>query len=193
MKRLSLLGNSLYSVDQAIIARAEVATALEQKFDRIMNEYGQALSRLAASYEPVSSQREDLLQEILLAIWRALPRFRGECSERTFVYRIAHNRGLSYAWRRCPVHQPLDEIEAAHHPVDPHSHPEERTAQQHQKKRLLAAIQTLPVGYRQIIMLLLEDLSHAEIAEVLGITENNVAVRLNRARKALKQALGAAS
>jgi len=76
--------------------------------------------------------------------------------------------------------------------VDPRPHPEEQTTQQHQKKRLLDAIQTLPVGYRQIVLLLLEDLSQAEIAEVLGITENNVAVRLNRARKALKQALGAA-
>src|SRR5215468_12391204 len=94
MKRLSLPANSLDAVDGANIARAEVATALTQDFDRIMNEYGQALSRLAASYEPVPSQREDLLQEIVLAIWQALPRFRGECSERTFIYRIAQNRGL---------------------------------------------------------------------------------------------------
>src|SRR5262249_24717570 len=146
--------NSLYAVDQANIARAEVATPLAQDFDRIMSEYGQALSRLAASYEPVLSQREDLLQEIALAIWRALPRFRGECSERTFIYRIAHNRGLSYAWGRHPVHQPLDELEAVHEPVDPRPHPEEQTAQRYQKKRLLDAIQTLPVGYRQIILLL---------------------------------------
>jgi RNA polymerase sigma-70 factor (ECF subfamily) len=193
MKRLSLPANSLYAVDGANIARAEVATALVQDFDRIMNEYGQALSRLAASYEPVPSQREDLLQEIVLAIWRALPRFRGECSERTFIYRIAHNRGLSYAWHRHPIHQPLDELEAVDEPVDPRPHPEEQTAQRHQKKQLLDAVQTLPMAYRQIVMLLLEDLSQAEIAEVLGITENNVAVRLNRARKALKQALGVAS
>jgi len=45
------------------------------------------------------------------------------------------------------------------------------------------------MAYRQLIMLVLEDLSHTEIAEVLGITENNVAVRLNRARKMLKELL----
>ena len=192
MKRLSLPVDSLYPVNPANVARAEV-TPLEQKFDRIMSEYGPALSRLAGSYEPVPSRREDLLQEIALAIWQALQHFRGECSERTFLYRIAHNRGLSYAWHRRRVEEPLDEFEAAHHPADPHPHPEEQTAQQHQKKRLLEAIQSLPVGHRQIIMLLLEDLSHSEIAGVLGISENNVGVRLNRARKALKLALGVAS
>jgi RNA polymerase sigma factor (sigma-70 family) len=54
----------------------------------------------------------------------------------------------------------------------------------------MSAIQSLPLAHRQIIVLMLEDLSHAEIAEVLGITENNVAVRLNRARNALKNAMG---
>lgn len=172
------------------MGRVKVETALEQRFERIMREYGPALSRLAASYEPGSSQREDLLQEILLAIWRALPRFRGECSERTFIYRIAHNQGLSYAWRRRqPAQSSLEEIPEAHEPADTRPHPDEQAAQQHRKRRLMEAVQSLPVGYRQIIMLLLEDFSHAEMAEVLGITENNVAVRLNRARKALKAAM----
>jgi RNA polymerase sigma factor (sigma-70 family) len=192
MKRLSLPVDSPYPVNPANVARAEVTT-LEHKFDRIMREYGPALSRLATSYEPIPIRREDLLQEIAVAIWQALQHFRGECSERTFLYRIAHNRGLSYAWHRRRVEEPLDEFEAAHDPADPCPHPEEQTAQQHQKKRLLEAIQSLPVGHRQIIMLLLEDLSHSEIAEVLGISENNVGVRLNRARKALKLALGVAS
>lgn len=91
------------------------------------------------------------------------------------------------------MQQPLDEIPESRQPVDPRPHPEEQTAQRHQQTQLVAAIQSLRVAYRQIITLVLEDLSHAEIAEVLGISENNVAVRLNRARGALKAALGAAS
>ena len=54
----------------------------------------------------------------------------------------------------------------------------------------MVAIHSLPVTHRQMIVPMLEDLSHAEMADILGITENNVAVRLNRARKALKDALG---
>jgi RNA polymerase sigma factor (sigma-70 family) len=57
----------------------------------------------------------------------------------------------------------------------------------------MSAIQSLPVTHRQMIVLMLEGLSQAEIAEVMGITENNGAVRLTRARKALKDALGVRS
>jgi len=193
MRQSSSFGDPLCTVNHANILSAEPATAKDENFDRVLREYGPALSRLAISYEPIAAQREDLLQEIALAIWRALPRFRGECSERTFLYRIAHNQGLSHAWRRQPLRQPLDEIDESEEPVDPRPHPEEHTAQQHRKVRLVTAIQALPVGYRQIITLVLEDLSHAEIADVLGISVNNVAVRLNRARRALKAALGVAS
>ena len=74
---------------------SEQRHTLEKQFDRILSEHGAAISRLAFSYEAVAGIREELVQEIALAIWQALPHFRGECSERTFVYRIAHNRGLS--------------------------------------------------------------------------------------------------
>jgi RNA polymerase sigma factor (sigma-70 family) len=161
----------------------------EDRFNRILREYGPALSRLAFGYEKVAGPREELTQEIALALWQALPHFRGECSERTFVYRIAHNRGLTHACRRQPAHQPLDELPLPSEPVDPRPHPEQQMAMAHQRDRLRSAIQLLPLAYRQTVMLMLEDLSHAEIADVLGITEGNVAVRLNRARKALKEAL----
>jgi RNA polymerase sigma factor (sigma-70 family) len=165
--------------------------ALEQQFERILGEHGGALSRLAYSYEAVRSVREELVQEIALAIWQALAHFRGECSERTFVFRIAHNRGLSHVGRRRPPHEPLEDLKDADQPVDPRPHPEARAAQTDQRQRLMSAIQLLPVMHRQILVLVLEGLSHAEIAEVVGITENNVAVRLNRAREALKDTMGA--
>jgi len=162
----------------------------EQRFDRILRLYGPALSRLAYGYEKVAGPRDELVQEIALAIWQALPHFRGECSERTFVYRIAHNRGLTHACRRRPASDPLDELPPALEPADPRPHPEQQVAIAHEHGRLRAAIQRLPIVYRQVAMLVLEDLSHAEIADVLGITETNVAVRMNRAKKALKEALG---
>jgi len=169
---------------------SEGRRALEEQFDRILGDYGAAISRLAYSYEAVAGIREELVQEIALAIWQALTRFRGECSERTFVFRIAHNRGLSHVWRRRPSHQPLEELGESDQPVDPRPHPEEQAARTDQRVRLMSATQSLPVTHRQMIVLMLEGLSHAEIAEVMGVTENNVAVRLTRARKALKDALG---
>lgn len=164
--------------------------AVEKQFERILGEYGAAISRLAYSYEAVAGIREELVQEIALAIWRALPHFRGECSERTFVYRIAHNRGLTHVARRRPHQQSLDELEESDEPTDPRPHLDEQLAQTKQRERLALAVQSLPVAHKQMIVLMLEGLSYAEIGEVLGITENNVAVRLTRARKSLKETMG---
>jgi RNA polymerase sigma factor (sigma-70 family) len=161
----------------------------EERFDRVLRDYGPALSRLAFGYERVASAREELTQDIALAVWQALPHFRGECSERTFIYRIAHNRGLSHVCKRQPLHESLAGLPEPLEPADPRPHPEQQAAISNQRDRLRTAIQGLPLAYRQVVMLMLEELSHAEIAGVLGITESNVAVRLNRARKALKQAL----
>jgi RNA polymerase sigma factor (sigma-70 family) len=163
----------------------------EERFSRILREYGPALSRLAFGYERVAGVREELMQEIALAIWQALPHFRGECSERTFVYRIGHNRGLTHACRRRPEHEPLDDVPQGLEPVDRKLRPDDEIARIQERGRLKSAIQGLPLAYRQVVMLMLEELSHAEIAEVLGLTESNVAVRMNRARKALKDALEA--
>jgi len=168
----------------------EARHALEQRFERILDEHGASISRLAYSYEAVAGIREELVQEIALAIWKALPHFRGECSERTFVYRIAHNRGLTHVGRRHAPQQALDDLEESDEPVDPRPHPDEHLAQLNQRQRLASAVQSLPLAHKQMMVLMLEGLSHAEIAEVLGITENNVAVRLTRARKALKEAIG---
>ena len=66
----------------------------DQPFERVAHAYRGALQRLAAAYERDPHEQEDLVQDILFALWRALPSFRGECSERTFVYRVrATNAG----------------------------------------------------------------------------------------------------
>ena len=168
----------------------ETRRELEQQFERILGEHGAAISRLAYCYEAVAGIREELAQEIALAIWRALPHFRGECSERTFIFRIAHNRGLTHVRRRRPPQQSLDDLEETDEPVDPRPHPDERLAQMNQRERLASAVQSLPIAHKQMIVLMLEGLSRAEIGEVLGITESHVAVRLTRARKALKESIG---
>jgi len=160
----------------------------QQRFDRIMRDYGPALSRLTAGYEKVPSLREELMQEIALAMWQALPHFRGDCSERTFVYRIGHNRGLTHVYRRPAADERLDELPHLEF-VDPQPRPDQQIATTDQRDRLRSAIQALPLTYRQVVMLMLEDLTQADIAAVLGITEGNVAVRLTRARSALRQML----
>lgn len=64
-------------------------------FEECLRVHGPALWRVIATYAPTGAERDDLAQEVLLAVWKALPRFRGESSAKTFVLRIAHNRCLS--------------------------------------------------------------------------------------------------
>jgi RNA polymerase sigma factor (sigma-70 family) len=158
--------------------------ALEKWFEELMTAHGPALSRLAASYTRSASEREDLMQEIGLAIWSALPRFRGESSERTFLFRIAHNKAMTSLARRRPTTiEPVDEI------ADPRPDAEVTLSREQRSQRLLSAIRGLPVGYVQVVTLALEGLSYAEIADVLGITETNVGARVTRAREILRSAL----
>ena len=161
--------------------------AVEQRLVRLLRENHGMLGRLAGSYAASPSDRADLVQEIAFALWRALPNFRGECSERTFLYRIAHNRCMAHLAARRSA-EPLTE-DALELP-DPAPHPEVSVSQDQETDRLVSAIRKLPVGYRQVIVLTLEGLDYGEIAQVVGIGKSNVGVRLNRARLMLKKLLG---
>ena len=63
-------------------------------------EFGEALVRLARVYESDPDLRRDLLQDIHFELWRSLARFAGQCSLRTWVYRVAHNVAISRSLRR---------------------------------------------------------------------------------------------
>lgn len=155
-------------------------------FNQILETHAGLLSRIASLYEVRSTQREDLLQEIAFAIWKALPNWRGDASIKTFIARIAHNHGVNHvmADRRHGVHEELPETL-----LDGKPQPEQQTYRYQQGRQLLKAIRRLPMGIRQVTTLALEGFSHAEIGDILGISVNNVNVRLSRARSALKEAL----
>jgi len=100
------------------------------------------------------------------------------------VFRIAHNRCMTHLCRRRVRGTEVDV-------ADPRDGPVEHVIKAEQRTRLLEAVRALPITFRQVVMLALEGLSHREIGEVVGITENNVAVRLTRARQQLKDVLEA--
>ena len=72
----------------------------EERYVGAVAVYGGALMRLARGYEADGDQRQDLLQEIHLALWRSLSVFDGRCSERTWVFRVAHNAAANYIARQ---------------------------------------------------------------------------------------------
>lgn len=168
--------------DAAAPARAGAAP----DFDGVLREHGPMLGRIAGSYQAEPGRREDLLQEISLALWRALPSWRGDASLRTFVARVAHNRAIDYLARHRRVEDELDED----HP-DPGDDPLRHAEAQQRRRNLLAAVRRLPLGQRQVVVLALEGFSLREIGSSLGLEENTVAQRLSRARRELRDGLGA--
>ncbi|OLC06969.1 MAG: hypothetical protein AUH41_11425 [Gemmatimonadetes bacterium 13_1_40CM_66_11] len=159
--------------------------AADADFDAVIRAHGDALERVAWGYVDNASDRDDLVQEILMALWRALPRFRGESSVRTFVLRVAHNRGITFALRR----RRFEDLPEDGRLADPAPLAEERLIEEQHRDRLLRAIRHLPAAQRQAVMMHLEGLSQREIAELQDTSEGNVGVRLTRARKALRALL----
>ena len=155
-------------------------------FDRIVRTYGEALSRVAWGYVDGAADHDDLLQDILVAIWQALPRFRGDASERAFVFRIAHNRGCTFAARR-HHHEPLNDDAPI---ADPRPGPDEALDDARRRERLARAVRTLPDVQRQAVLLRLEGFSLSEIAALQATSEANVSVRLTRGRDRLRELLG---
>lgn len=174
----------------------------DREFERVLKTHAAALSRLAASYESRPALREELLQDIAFALWRALPSFRGEALEKTFVLRIATNRALSHLAARAAEKgtDPFSAAEKGSVPScvpscvpDPAPRPDELAARMQTAVRLQQAVRELPLALRQVLVLAFEGLSHEEIARVLGLTAGNVAVRLHRGKSLLRQALGETS
>lgn len=156
----------------------------QSRYEGLLQRYGQAIRRLAWSYATDSAQGDDLFQEIALALWTALPRFRGDCSERTWVYRVAHNTAISFfvGQRRRSARE--GGALPAPEPVSLDD-PEMDAIDRQRRRRLWDGIRELPLPDRQIIVLYLEGFSAAEIEAVTGVSQGNVATRLTRMRHRL--------
>jgi RNA polymerase sigma-70 factor (ECF subfamily) len=156
-------------------------------FDALVREHQTMIGRICASYESDRELARELAQEVLFAIWRALPARRGESSLKTFVARIAQFRAISHVAKRSrlPAATSVDETL-----TDSTATPDVQVIAADERHRLLAAVRQLPLNYRDPAVLTLEDFTPAEIAAALGITPELVAVRLSRARALLRKLLG---
>jgi RNA polymerase sigma-70 factor (ECF subfamily) len=154
-------------------------------YEDLLRRYLPALRRLAWSYTRDPSEIEDLLQEIALGLWTALAHFRGDATERTWLYRVAHNTAISFISsnrRRAQREQSGDILE---HFPDGALSPESTAIDEQRRDRLREAIEDLGLTDKQIVVLHLEGLSAAEIEAVTGLSAGNVATRLTRARQRL--------
>jgi RNA polymerase sigma-70 factor (ECF subfamily) len=168
-----------------MIAQAATNDSREPVFRRWLNQHTGLVFKVARTFASSDADRDDLVQEILLQLWRSLPRFEGKARESTWIYRVALNTAL--AWHRSEnkrraAQTPLLAIEELPEPDDL-----DRREREELVENLYATIRRLPKVDAALLLLYLDDLSYREMADVLGLSETNVGVKLNRARKSLAE------
>lgn len=154
-------------------------------YEQVVDAFGAAIVRLARAYERDDDRRQDLLQEIHLAVWRSLAGFDGRCSLRTWTYRVAHNVAASHVLRdrrhAARTLVSLDALEARSHAVDG-QHVADRRLQQGWLLEMVAQLR--PVD-RQLMLLYLEGMDAASIGEVSGLSPANVSTKIHRIKRIL--------
>jgi RNA polymerase sigma-70 factor, ECF subfamily len=152
-----------------------------------LSEHGSSVMKVARAYTLTHEECQDLAQEILLQAWRSLPKFEHRASAATWFYRVALQTAMNWHRKDKPRRtrqQPLLDVQViAAEEVDS----AEQAQQRETVERLYDAIHQLPKGDAALVLLYLDELSYREMAEVLGISESNVGVKLNRAKKALSK------
>lgn len=155
---------------------------VEQGFLELLSQHQNLINKVIRIYAFDAEDRRDLFQEIVYQLWRSYGSFRAESKVSTWWYRIALNTAITSlrSYKKRPKHTELnDEIIASlrsHESAD-------KSAQLWQ---LYSAIKSLGEVDRAVVMLYLEDLSYKEIADILGLTEDNVGVKLNRIKTKLR-------
>ncbi len=166
-------------------------TAHEQAtiFRRWLDEHLGLMLKVVRGCASTPPDQEDLFQEVSLALWSSLPAFRGEAKETAWIYRVAFNTAL--AWQRGERRRRVGHETYLKFDVVPQAQPSHADSLPEQEiiDQLYAAIRRLPPVDASLALMHLDGVSYQEMAEVLGISENYIGVKLNRLRKQLAEQL----
>ena len=147
----------------------------EKEFLSAVKEHEKIIWKVITMYQSNSGDREDLRQEILLNAWKGSKNFRGEAKFSTWLYQVALNTAITF-YKKDLRQQHIPELQE-----------QPDTSNEAELEILNQAISALSRVDKALVMLFLEDYSYAEIGTMMGITANNVAVKMNRIKSRLKQ------
>lgn len=156
-------------------------------FNQIIAENSERIMRICNYYGANQHDRHEMYQEVLIHIWKGLERFRGESAIGTWIYRIAVNSAITFigkANRRLKVSVYTD-MQRLSSLLDDDAL-EEKRIKEVQLDALQSELNALSIIDKTLISLMLEDLSTREMAEIIGITEPNVRVKIHRIKTELK-------
>jgi RNA polymerase sigma-70 factor (ECF subfamily) len=162
--------------DQDLIAR--VVAGSREDFEVLVRRHNQRLYRAARAIVKSDDEAEDVVQQTWLEVFRHLPQFRGDSAFTTWATRIAVNAALAVARKRPVIAEVVD--------VAGGDSPEEPFEREQLGRVLEECLHRLPQGNREVMVLRdVLELDTAETAELLGLTQEAVRVRLHRARAAV--------
>ena len=154
---------------------------LEKPFIALVTEYQRVIYKVCYMYATDEYTLEELYQETVINLWKAFPQFKEHSKVSTWVYRIAMNTCISY-FRKSSVRPTT--IPITFHMETTLADDSEQNGYLRELYRMISQLGKLD---RALILLWLEDKSYQEIADVLGITKANVAVKINRIKEKLKK------
>jgi RNA polymerase sigma factor (sigma-70 family) len=156
------------------------------ELEEIIEVHAAMVRRIATVYERQPDRVDDLVQDVWIAVWQALPRLNNRAMLKGYIARIAQNICVTHV-RRALVRQaqPLSDTLP-----DPAPAPDGATAHAMRLNRLIEAVRSLPENLKAVASLYLEDMPIKDIALALGITDTNASVRLHRAKSAIRLSFG---
>ncbi|GAB4286977.1 MAG: RNA polymerase sigma factor [Ignavibacteriaceae bacterium] len=155
---------------------------MQKAFLKIVDENQGIIYKVCKMYRDSVEDQEDLYQDIVLQLWKSYPKFRKESKVSTWMYRIALNTAIA-TFRKNKIKLEFKET------ITENNNPNFTETPSENEERMFDAISTLNKAERALIALYLEDYSYREIAEITGITENYVGVKINRIKNKLKSIL----
>jgi RNA polymerase sigma factor (sigma-70 family) len=182
-----MAGMAKMSEEQTLVERFRRGD--DSAFDRIVARHSAAVAALANRLLGWPGDVDDVVQDVFVAAFVHLKRFRGDCRLRTWLYTITVNKCRSHRLRRRRRLRAgrVGELE----PGGQEQGAERPAMDEETFSRVRRAVQALPPKYREVVVLrYLQGLEPGEIAELVGMKANAVQVRLNRARTKLKEQLG---
>jgi len=180
----ALTSNDIGEYTVATMKPSEVA---REQFEDLLKQHGGIIRKVAFGYARNESDRNDLMQDILLQLWKAYPRYSPDRPFSTWMYRIALNVSISYLRKHSRPGRKTVQFDESQHDIAP----EQASAPKLEERLTMlrqVMLKCLPLD-RALLLLYLDDRSYREIGSVLGLTETNVATKLSRLKERLRKEL----
>jgi len=153
----------------------------EKVFIQLLAQHQNIVHKVCSVYMDFMQDREDLFQEITLQAWKSFHSFKGESKFSTWLYRVSLNTAITYFKKDKKKNSFIEATEI------PEIIDQSNSEIEVQIKAMYAAIGELSKIDKALVMLYLEDYDYNTIGEMLGLTANNVAVKMNRIKLKLKE------